>query len=1007
MMMDEKQFQQQPRTISVENLILTGSPGASDTNSMNLTKNTVLMKKTDDNEMHIDTGNGLLMPRADTLEGSDEAAEDDSYFDEAPVSTHANLAEAFDSGTLHTDSVSESHTIVDKVKTISATLANAEDEDGQKMSIAGATIDMLKNSSTVNHAIGSGYRKIKRAVKKDKSKQKKQKGRKIAEGFSQDAIPIKSIQNGIIQTTSGMFIKILEILPINFYDMSITKQAQIANTFASIFHEGPAKVHLKCITDTNNPARMIAHIQQKCEEEKWQRGVTDGFVECAKDLIQKIKDISNDQSVCKRYFFIYCYEGTSFDSIDILTDMDTTRQSIRETFECMGNTVIDVGYEKSSYEAGEILYYILNRKSCRHELFSERIDRIVGDTELYNTTSSSRKKKEPFDIDFIAPKGLEFRNNDYAMIDGQYVTYFALKGDGHPQLTYVGWLDAILSMCEGLEVDVYINRKNHDTTLSILSQYTTVQHTSLMNDSSGSAEKRKKLASKISNNSYIVEHMNHGEDLFDVVVIITLRSDTIRGLRTSKQFLLKKFRNKHLNVEDAYANIQKYFNMSLPLFEVSSDIFNRNKRNYLTSSLASLYMFTAFEMNDYTGFPLGQNAMSGNFSLTALNPFNTDYFSNANISVYGQTGAGKTYSMEIIQRAMRISGIRVFVIIPLKGHEAFRGCKHMGGSFIQLYPGSETCINICEIRPATNIDRDVLTEEIGVVKSLLANQIAFLMTWINLNITADPTESPMNSDERDIVEGELYAVYEAFEINSNNDSIFEPDGSLKHMPVIGDIYDRLRNYPELRRITKALEKYVTGSCQNMNGQTNVDLTNKLIIFDVDSSNIPDNLLAPFLFASIKCVYNLAQESRLYRDMIFIEEAWNILKNKLASGMILEMVKIIRGFGGGVCITTQDINDLINDPTGKAIISGTAIKLIMYMEETEAQKVAETFGLTQEDVNEITRFKKGQALLLTRHAKIYLNIIASEMEDRDFTTDPNKLRMYAEEDAAKKVLSKDV
>lgn len=960
-MMEEKQLQQS-KTISVANLILTNASNVSGTNSTNLTKNTEQMKKSDSDAEHETVFQ-------DTLESDAEEG--------------------------------ELRHLLNKAKSFPTALRNTENADGQKMSLAEATVDILKNDPTVNHAIGSGYRRIKKAVQGKGKKPKEKKKKKMREGFSQDAIPIKSIQNGIIQTTSGMFIKILEVLPVNFFDMSISRQAQIANTFASIFHEGPSRVHMKCITDTNNPARMISYIKQKCEEEKWQRGISDGFLECAKDLIQKIKDISNEHSICKRYFFIYSYEGTSFDNIDIFTDMETTRRSIMETFSNTGNPVIDVGYEQSSYEAGEILYYMLNRVTCRKETFAERINRIAGDIELYNSTGDSKKKKEPLDVDFFAPKGLTFYSNDYAMIDGQYVTYFALKQDGHPQLTYIGWLDTILSMCEGLELDVYIQQKNHDLTTSALSKYTQMQNISLRSPS-GSSEKKKTLVSNITNSSYIVEHMDKGEDLFDVVIIITLRSDTIHGLRTNKQFLLKQLNKKKLKVEDAYANVQKFFYMSLPLFEIAGDIFTRNKRNYLTSSLASLYMFTAFEFNDHTGVPLGQNAMSGNFSLVAPNFFNTDYFSNANISILGQTGSGKTYDMQIIARAMRITGIRVFMIIPLKGHEAHRGCKHIGGSFIHLYPGSEDCLNVCEIRPAVNIDRDVLTEEIGVVQSLLSNQISFLMTWINLNLTADPTEKPMNHDERDIVESELFEMYKSFEITHDNESIYEGDGSIKHMPVVGDIYDRLLNYPELKRITKVLEKYVTGNCKNMNGQTNVDLTNKFIVFYVDSSNMPKELLPPFLYATINCTYGLVKQSRLQKDIIIIEEAWNILINQLASEMVFEMVKIIRGYGGSVCVTTQDINDLLNDKTGKAIISGTAVKLLMYMEETEANLVAETLGLTKDDVERITHFSKGQALLITRHAKLYINIIPSDIEDRDFTTDPNRLRQYAEEDAAKKL-----
>lgn len=994
-MMDEKQSQKY-KTISVASLIGTDSPADFATNSKHLTKSTAPTNEPD-NEKEPVTACQDVIPE-------DEGKSFVKEHDAENVMHNGQELRTAEAGTSLSDenddvlSTPEEQNFVGRMKSISSALKNAEGENGQRISLAEATVDMLKNNPNVTRAIGTGYRRIKKTVQGDAKKQKKTKRKKITNGYSQDAIPIKSVQNGIIQTTSGMFIKILEVLPINFYDMSVSKQSQIANTFASLFHEGPSRVHLKCITDKNNPARMIAYIKQKCEEEKWQRGVTDGFIECAGDLIRKIRNISDENTISKRYFFIYRYEGNSYDSADIFTDMETTRRSIMETFSMIGNPVIDVGYEKSSFEAGEILYYMLNRKTCRKEFFTDRINRIVGDIELYN--NSARKKKDPLDVDFIAPKGLVFSNHEYVMIDGQYVTYFALKDSGHPFVTYIGWLDNILSMCEGLELDIYVSRKNHDTTVSTLSQYTRVQSVSLKSPS-GSSEKKEILASKIENNSYIVRHMNNEEDLFDVMIIITLRADTIQGLRTTKQFFMKQLSNRHLKVEDAYANTQKFFQMSLPLFEVSSDIFNRNKRNYLTSSLGSLYMFTAFEFNDYTGVPLGQNALSGNFSLAALNFFNTEYFSNANISILGQTGAGKTYSLEVIARAMRITGIRVFMILPIKGHEAYRGCRHIGGSYIHLYPGSEDRLNICEIRPAINIDKDVLTEDIGVVQSLLANQIAFLMTWINLNITVDSTEHPMNIDERVVVEAELYAMYSAFEITHDNDSIYERDGTLKHMPVIGDIYDRLLNYPELRRITKALEKYVTGSCKNMNGQTNVDLTNKFIVFFVDSSNMPKEMLAPFLFATIKCTYNLAQQSRLYKDMIIIDEAWNILKNQLSSEMIFEMVKIIRGYGGGVCITTQDVNDLLNDSTGKAIISGTAVKLIMYLEETEANLVADTLGLTKEDVDMITSFKRGQALLLTRQAKIYINILASDMDDRDFTTDPNKLRRYAEEEAAKK------
>lgn len=1008
--MQEKTPQTSNTTISVASLLSIGLSQESDTVSKPSMKNT--------EKMTLIPGNDTVPSVQDTEESEEWEYSDDDKRSDYPLTSHNNISDEVLSDQVSTDNatsmrVEDQESIgsteygevstgtdaaVDSVQTEehNDSFSNLkgihlsvkiDPETGEKKSVAESMLISLKDSQKVNRAIGTGYRSIKRVVKGKQKQKKAKKERRIRQGYSQDAIPIKQIKNGIIQTSNGMFIKILEVLPINFSDMSITKHDRIARIFASIFNEGPSQIHMKCICDKNNPSRMIAHIKQKCEEEKWQRGVSDGFIECAEDLIKKIKSISSEATVSRRYFFIYRYEGTSSDPQEIWTDLETTKCSIVRAFSECGNSVVEYELGKSSYEIGEILYSMLNRKTCRTESFQERIGRMMGDVDFYNSTS--KKQKIAVDMDFLAPKGLTFNSQEYAMIDGQYVTYFALKEDGHPGRTYIGWLDLLMAMGDGVDLDIYINRKNHDTTYSALSQYARVQTVNM--NTSQSSSKRENLVPKILNKNYITEHMGRGENLFDVVIIISIRADSIMELRQKKQFFLKDMATKKLYMEDAYGNVRKYFNMTLPLFEVAGDIFRRNKRNYLTSSLGSLYMFTSFEFNDYTGAPLGQNAMIGNLSLVTINPFNTAYFTNANMTILGATGAGKTYTQNIIARSLRISLCRIFLIIPLKGHESYKGCMHIGGSFIHLYPGSKDCINICEIRPEANIDRDELHEESSVTSSLLSGQISYLLTWINLNLK----DKPMSDMEHDLVQTELYTLYNRFGITHDNDSIYDKNGEIKFMPIIGDIYDRLVAYPELDRITKALSKYVFGNCSNLNGPTNVDLDNKFIVFYVDENNIPEDLLPSFFYIPIKCTYGLVKQNRLSLDTIIIEEAWKLMKYKEAALEIKEMVKVIRGYGGSICITTQDIDDLLADETGRAVVYGTAIKFIMYMEEPQARKVADNLGLNDEDVDRITSFEPGQAMLLTRHAKICINILPSAMEDRDFTTDPNKLKHYAE------------
>lgn len=847
----------------------------------------------------------------------------------------------------------------------------------------------------LDKAIGYAYRSVKKILCSERTGQRRKKEKKkvIKHGYSQDVLPVKAIKNGIIQTKTGSYIKILEILPINFVDKEPQEQADIAGIFASLFHEGPRQIHLKCITDKSNPSRLISLIHERCEKEKWQRGLSEKVIECAKDNINKAIAISENSSLTKRYFVIYKYEGKSTDINNIFFEMEAVRQSIAMTFMQAGNAVIDYGYEKSSYEAGEILYYFFNRQTCRRESFQQRIDRFTYDAAQLKEAGQDNMGKPVSDKDLIAPKGLYFTNSEYIYIDGQYKTYLILKEKGHPAYAIPGWLDSFTSIGDGTEVDIYIDRLPHDTTYMALEQYTRVKIVS-GNEKVNNSTKRKEIFHQANNNMAIINALEADEDLFNVVIILTISAASIKELKVLKNVIVKQLSRSRRYVEEAYANTRELFLATMPLMEIPHAIFSRNKRNYLTSSLESLYLFTSYEMFDPTGFILGENARGNNSSLVALNPFNTAIYPNANIAVFGMSGAGKTMSTQIIARAMRITGQRVFFILPMKAHEYLTGCKAIDGSYIQLAPGSKDRINICEIRPESNIDREIFHDAVSQNDSFLSRKIAFLVTWMQLNMYT----SRMTMEEIDIAEVELANLYFDFGISADNSSIYEKDGTLKPMPIIGDIYDRFAERPELERVNKVIRKYVTGQCQNMNGQTNVDLTNKFICFDVDESNMNKELLAPFILAAIDCAYSLIRQNRLYLDTIFLDETWRLLVHNGAAELIKDMVKIIRGYGGSVVTITQDINDYISNPAGKAIVANTAIKIVMHLERPECRALAESLGLGEDDVRIITHLKRGQAMIITALNKIVVNIRPSEKEEREFTTDPNKLKAIAEERA---------
>ena len=177
----------------------------------------------------------------------------------------------------------------------------------------------------------------------------------------------------------------------------------------------------------------------------------------------------------------------------------------------------------------------------------------------------------------------------------------------------------------------------------------------------------------------------------------------------------------------------------------------------------------------------------------------------------------------------------------------------------------------------------------------------------------------------------------------------------------------------------------------MNQQTNVDPYNMYNCIDVDQDNIPKDLVPSFLFITLGWTYSIVKESRLFFDVIFFDEIWKILINEASREQVVEMVKLIRGYGGAIVPVTQDINDYLDNPAGKAILAGTATKLIMHLEAPEARRVVNELGLPTSDIARFRGYGRGDALLLTGTSRVELKVIASPKENTEFTTDPKELR----------------
>lgn len=829
--------------------------------------------------------------------------------------------------------------------------------------------------------------------KKEKKAKQRKKPEKLE--FVQDFIPIKDINYGVIETTDGRYIKILEIEPINFMLRSSEEQFGIISSFASWLKISPMRLQFKSITRKADSDKHVAMVKRELENED-----NEQCKQLGEGYIKLIKDVGSREALTRRFFLIFQYEElhrTDSDDLGkIYGALQTAEQTARAYFMQCGNAILQ---PKDPDEAtAETLYMFFNRRSCVDEPFSSRVNRVVVDT------MAAKNKVIGIDpvphikmVNFIAPRGLSLNHSNYIVMDGLYYSFLYIKGDGYPNAVRAGWMSSLINAGEGIDVDVHLRRENRSKTIDKVAQRIRLNRTKLrsMQDTSTDYEE---LTNSIQS-GYFIKHgiANNNEDLFYMSVFITISAKSYEELMWRKQQMTDMLKSMDMYTSDCRFKQEAAFKSVMPFLSIVPFLEKKSQRNVLTSGAASTYMFTSFEMSDDTGVLLGVNRH--NNSLCIVDLFNTKKNKNANLNLLGTSGAGKTFTMQLLALRMRMRGIQCYILAPIKGHEFRRACNHIGGQYIKIAPGSPHCINVMEIRHTITPEMELIDEiDYSEMDSMLARKIQQLMIFFSLLIP------DMSNEEEQMLDEALIKTYSDFGITHDNASLYIDASSsppkMKKMPILGDLHKNLLNNPMTERIAVIVSRFVTGSAQSFNRQTNVDLSNKYIVLDL--SELKGKLLPVGMMIALDYVWDNIKADRTKKKAILIDEIWQLIgasSNKQAADFCLTIFKTIRGFGGAAISATQDLSDFFSLEDGKygrAIVNNSKNKIILNLEPDEARYVQDVLKLTKTEMRSITRFERGEALVYSNNNKVPVVIKASKEEQEMITTDRAELEAILKE-----------
>lgn len=804
-----------------------------------------------------------------------------------------------------------------------------------------------------------------------------------------DYLPIEKVENGIIYTKDHRFVKVVEVVPINFMLRSAREQRNIIYSFVSYLKISPIKLQIKVLTRRADINRHLDTVRQEMAHEENEQ--------CRlmqEDYLNFVQQVGSREAVTRRFFLIFEYEPWA--NTRHSEQEDEAIQSLQSAVHTASNYLRQCGNEVVVHEnedefTVDVFYNLLCRNESAVKPLSVRAQEIVA--QYLDKGREGEIDRIPA-AEFAAPKSIDFTHGRYLCIDGLYYTYLLVPSDGYKTQVPAGWLSLIVNAGDGIDLDMFLSRQPKERIIQRVGQQLRINR-SKIKDASDTNTDFDDIDGAIRSGYFLKEGLANNEDFYYLNLLITVTAPSVEDLEWKASEIKKLLLSQDMDVCNCHFREEQAFCSALPLVSMEKGLFERGKRNLLTGGAASCYPFTSFEMCDDNGILLGVNKY--NSSLIIVDIFNSAIYKNANMAILGTSGAGKTFTMQLMALRMRRKNIPVFIIAPLKGHEFHRACANVGGEFIQISPASPHCINVMEIR---KVDRSVseLLDGPGIQLSELAAKIQQLHIFFSLLIP------DMSHEERQLLDEALIRTYNSKGITHDNASLEDPanPGYYREMPVLGDLYEILKAAPETTRMAHILNRLVNGSASTFNKQTNVRLDNKYTVLDI--SSLTGDLLTVGMFVALDFVWDRAKADRTEEKAIFIDECWQLLSGagatgtRLAGDFVLEIFKTIRGFGGSAICASQDLNDFFNldeGRFGKGIINNSKTKIILNLEDDEAERVQETLHLSDAETMEVTHFERGSGLISTNNNNIMVEFKASPLEKDLITTDRRELRELLE------------
>ena len=459
----------------------------------------------------------------------------------------------------------------------------------------------------------------------------------------------------------------------------------------------------------------------------------------------------------------------------------------------------------------------------------------------------------------------------------------------------------------------------------------------------------------------------NNEEIYFLYIYLNIFSEDKKELEYSMDKVEGILLSKGMQTRRANFRQEEIFLACLPLMENKDELKKVAKRNILTSGLLGTYSFISESIFEEDGIYIGQNVY--NNSLVFIDRYNNSKYKNANMCIFGTSGAGKSYYTKLLIMRNRLLGIEQYVIDPEREYNKI--AEKFEGTVIKIGPTSNNYINIFDIRKESIEENE---------HGYLATKIGKLIGFFNLIF------GEMNEEEKAILEEKIIEVYKNKNITFNDKSLFNKKNfkTNKEMPLLEDLYNIL-NDEKTKKFRIKLIPFIKGSLKFFNNYTNIKIDSKLIVADVYELGEENLKYGMYLFTDF--FWDKIKINRKIKKAIYLDEIWRLIgvtSNKHVAKFIYKIFKTIRKYGGSSVAITQDISDLFSledGAYGKSILNNSSIKTFFSLEEENIKLLSEYSNLSEKEKIEIKSLQRGECLMFIGTNHILMNIDSCDFEKK--------------------------